>query len=531
MPVDPVSSPSPDERPGNGSAPGKAKHCVNCGAALLPSDRFCPQCGHPSQVDADTAFTPIAASSTASTAGATRKRRRRRKKPWYRRLVIVIPLILLLVIGSVAGATLYRTLNAFDKVNSVSTPPPEVSGSALGGDEDLAIDTGPAQEALRQHQTEQANQQRGNDPATAPAVQPTDDSANAPSTTVAQGGPTEAAAGTEPVDSPSGVRTTEDATDSGTESTASEPAVSTAQSDVAFLAQSTPGASDQDGINILLMGVDARPGESIDVGVRADSLGVLHLDEQTGTCRILAVPRDSRVDMPGYGNTKINHALAVGGIPFEQLVVEEYLDITIDHYGLVDFAALTQVVDHLGGITVDNPEAFTVGNTNFAAGPIELDGENALIYSRYRGGADGDFGRVEKQQQVIKAIMDELTNANLLRLVPDMFSLLANHIRTDFGITDSIDLANTYRDTCTSSTLQTKTIPGDVQTLPDDMMEMELSFVVSDQADIEQYVDWLLTGDDPASSGSPGDTPATPAEDRRISRLRFGAVHSRNPAH
>jgi LCP family protein required for cell wall assembly len=194
--------------------------------------------------------------------------------------------------------------------------------------------------------------------------------------------------------------------------------------------------------------------------------------------------------------TKINHALAVGGIPFQQLVVERYLGVEIDHYGLVDFAALTQVVDELGGITVDNPEAFAVGDQQFAAGTIELDGAQALLYSRYRGGADGDFGRVEKQQQVIKAIMDEVTNANLVRLVPDMFGLLANHIRTDFGITDSLDLANTYRDTCTSVTLETHTIPGDVGMHFDDMMQMDLSFVVSDPVEVRKEVEWLLGVED-----------------------------------
>ena len=61
-------------------------------------------------------------------------------------------MVFLLLLGSVAGVAWYRTSNALDKVHSVSTPPPEVSGAALGGDEDVTIDTGPAQEALRQQQ-------------------------------------------------------------------------------------------------------------------------------------------------------------------------------------------------------------------------------------------------------------------------------------------------------------------------------------------------------------------------------------------
>ncbi len=98
-------------------------------------------------------------------------------------------------------------------------------------------------------------------------------------------------------------------------------------------------------MTILLMGVDARPGEAIDIGVRPDALAVLRLDPATGSCRMLAIPRDSRVDLPGYGLTKINHALAVGGIPYQELVVQNFLGITIDKYALIDFGGITELVE------------------------------------------------------------------------------------------------------------------------------------------------------------------------------------------
>jgi LCP family protein required for cell wall assembly len=263
------------------------------------------------------------------------------------------------------------------------------------------------------------------------------------------------------------------------------------------------------GVNILLMGVDARDGEAIDIGVRPDSLGILNLNEDTGTCRILAVPRDSRVEIPGYGQSKVNHALAVGGIPFEMLVLESYLGISIDHYALVDFAGLVAVVDAFGGVTVDNPEAFEMGGQEFAAGEITLNGEQALLYSRYRGGSDGDFGRVEKQQQVLRALLDEANDRNVVNLVPGMWELLHDHFRTDYGMLDLLETANDFRGVCTSATLETESIPGDVQTLPDDMMDMELSFVVSEPGDVQAGVAWLLTGDATATTDGAGI--ATPA--------------------
>ncbi|MCO5220196.1 MAG: LCP family protein, partial [Thermomicrobiales bacterium] len=104
-----------------------------------------------------------------------------------------------------------------------------------------------------------------------------------------------------------------------------------------------------DPMTILIMGVDARPGQAIDIGVRPDALMVLRLDPESGTCRGLAIPRDSLVELPGYGETKINHALMLGGIPYEELVVELYLGIEIDHYALIDFTGFEDLVDAVGG--------------------------------------------------------------------------------------------------------------------------------------------------------------------------------------
>ena len=113
----------------------------------------------------------------------------------------------------------------------------------------------------------------------------------------------------------------------------------------------------------LLMGVDARPGEAIDIGVRPDSLSVAAYDSATNSCRLLSIQRDSRVELPGYGMSKINHALAVGGIPYEKLVVEQFLGIPIDHYALIDFT----------GVTAVHPTG-TVGTTCGSATPRPGDG-------------------------------------------------------------------------------------------------------------------------------------------------------------
>jgi LCP family protein required for cell wall assembly len=471
-------------------------------------------------------------------------------------------LVLLAALLTVGGVVAYRTRLAFQEVQSISTPPPEVSGSALGLEDDVSIDTGPAQEAIRQRQQQES--QQGNDATqkpepsqTAPPASESSDSSGVASSGTEEIEPTSkddstSASSTVESTSTSDQRVADIATDTPSTASPDGPSATSSSratqeptqtsSDETVAAEdsnltSTPGEGTSagldlpddgtpgsvmstdppelvstDGITVLLMGVDARDGESIDIGVRPDSLAVLHIDTDTGDCRMLAVPRDSRAELPGYGQSKINHALAVGGIPYEMLVVEEYLGIQLDNYVLVDFAGVETVVDELGGITVENPETFEIGGQTFEAGTLNLNGERALLYSRFRGDSDGDFGRISRQQQVLRGLLNEVADVNLVRIVPNMFSLLSDHFRTDYGMTDLIDLANTYRSSCSSESIETDTIDGDVSMEFDDLMQMELSFVVSDPAVVAENVAWLLMEEE---STDPPDDERTPVVNSR----------------
>jgi LCP family protein required for cell wall assembly len=322
---------------------------------------------------------------------------------------VLAPLLLLAVLLGGIGAGAWYISERFDALNALSTPPPEISGDRLGGDEGLTIDTDPAQRSVQET--------GANDP---------------------------------------------------------------------DLADSLEGSR-----AILLMGVDARPGEAIDIDVRPDSLSVVYLDGETGSCRMLSIPRDTRVELPGYGQSKINHALSVGGIPYQQQVVEQLLGIDIDHYGLIDFAGLTQLVDAVGGITVVNDEAFEIDGHGYPAGTLELSGAEALAYSRYRGGADGDFGRQERQQQVVRALLGEGASLDVVTAVPDLLSAVEGHIRTDLEPAEMIQLAQDFRSGCTAETLETARLEGSVENTWDDLLEMELSFVIVDPAEVEAKVAWL----------------------------------------
>lgn len=245
-------------------------------------------------------------------------------------------------------------------------------------------------------------------------------------------------------------------------------------------------------ITVLMMGVDAREGEQIDFGVRPDSLSVLHINPEAKTCRVISIPRDTRTDLPGYGQSKINHALSVGGVEYQQLVVQNMLGIEIDHFALVDFPGVVGVVDALGGVDVVNQTAFEIDGVSFATGDLHLTGEEALLYSRFRDDAEGDFGRQRRQQDVISAMLQKANGMDVARSVPGILNSIQGHFKTDLTVTQLIGMAGKYRDYCTAESMENVGLEGSVGNDYDELMQQELSFVHVDQAEIDAKVAWLL---------------------------------------
>jgi LCP family protein required for cell wall assembly len=192
-------------------------------------------------------------------------------------------------------------------------------------------------------------------------------------------------------------------------------------------------ASPLAGVNLLLIGVDERPDFPAE-GVRSDTLIVVRLDTLGRRVSLLSIPRDTRVEVRAYGPAKINvaygHGYAnaatlygegdgsqQGGMALAAETVENFLGIPIHYTAQINFDGFAGIIDALGGVMIDVPrylrdDAYPTpdfGTTvvEFQPGPQRMDGQRALIYARTRH-VDSDFGRSERQQQVIRAITDEL---------------------------------------------------------------------------------------------------------------------------
>ncbi|MGY2066400.1 LCP family protein [Blastococcus sp. SYSU DS0619] len=176
-------------------------------------------------------------------------------------------------------------------------------------------------------------------------------------------------------------------------------------------------------ITFLLVGSDTRSeGEQgVDPGGRSDAIMLARLSADRQHAQLISIPRDSWVDIPGYGMNKINASYAFGGPTLLIQTVEQLTQVRIDHYVAIDFEGLIQVTDDLGGVDVVVAETTSNGPYTFEAGLNHLDGDEARWYLGQRYGlAGGDFDRVKRQQQYLRAMFDKLFSSDTFTSPPKL---------------------------------------------------------------------------------------------------------------
>ncbi|WP_077328803.1 LCP family glycopolymer transferase [Virgibacillus siamensis] len=200
---------------------------------------------------------------------------------------------------------------------------------------------------------------------------------------------------------------------------------------------------DKEPINILLLGVDERKNDK----GRSDTMIVMTLDPDQNQMQLLSIPRDTRTEIIGKGfEDKINHAYAFGNSEMSVDTVENFLDIDLDYYVRMNMEGLAQLVDAVGGITVNNDQEFSQGGYTFGTGQIQLDGKAALAYSRMRKqDPKGDLGRNQRQRQIIEGIIDKGAGVNIVNQIDDIMSVLGDNMATNMNFEDMRSLAMNYR--------------------------------------------------------------------------------------
>ncbi|WP_340084375.1 LCP family protein [Siminovitchia sp. FSL H7-0308] len=206
----------------------------------------------------------------------------------------------------------------------------------------------------------------------------------------------------------------------------------------------------KDPVSILIIGVE----DYLEDGPgRSDALLLVTLNPETKEVATLSIPRDTRTYIKTEGKKdKINHAYAFGGVQATIQAVEDLFELPVDYYIETNFKGFQDIVNELGGITVDVPFDFQQPGLNgnyisFKEGKMNLNGDEALAFVRMRKeDPRGDFGRQERQQVALRAIADKALSISSLSKIDNAINAVGDTTKTNISLNELLGLRNFYNE-------------------------------------------------------------------------------------
>jgi len=252
----------------------------------------------------------------------------------------------------------------------------------------------------------------------------------------------------------------------------------------------TPTVSNQP-FYVMIIGSDTRNDGD---GQRSDTNIVARVDPSTGTVTIISIPRDTAITLDGYGTQKFNAAYNYGGAAGAIKAAEQLLGVKISHYAEVDFDGMVDLVDAMGGVTVDVPMPINdanAGDVTVDAGLQTLDGAHALVFARSRSYATGDFQRTTNQRMLVEAMVKKMMALPATDL-PNVISKAAKCVTTDMNITDVLGYVQTFQK-AGSVTMYSAMLPSSTAD------QNGISYVVCDTATLKKMMAVVDQGGDPST--------------------------------
>ena len=223
-------------------------------------------------------------------------------------------------------------------------------------------------------------------------------------------------------------------------------------------------------VNILVTGVDLvpnAPANSPEVfSGNTDSMLLVRLDPQSKSANVLSIPRDTQAEIPGLGINKINQANVEGGATLAARVVSRTLNnVTIDRYVRVNNSAVRELVDLMGGVELYIPFAMQYKDVtqnlsiDLKPGWQTLNGSQVEQFARFRSDGNGDIGRVQRQQVLLKALRQRLLNPTVLPRLPQILGVMQQYVDTNLSLEETMALGSFMLE-LTPETLHMVMLPG-----------------------------------------------------------------------
>ncbi|MDO5690753.1 MAG: LCP family protein [Tissierellia bacterium] len=238
----------------------------------------------------------------------------------------------------------------------------------------------------------------------------------------------------------------------------------------------------------LLTGVDNNEAGMENLRARTDTLMLVKVNLDNGAIDLISIPRDTRVLIDGELD-KINHAHAYGGMALTLRTIRNWLGIDLDYYVKLDYDAVVEIVDAIGGVYVDVPVQIYEYETEIFLEPgyQRLRGLEALYFARFRAGYDnGDLGRVAAQQQLIKQVAKQMLSIENLPKIGDYLSTYIKYVDTNIPVNLIFSMVPTAS-SMSSDTINSYVIPGDVGEID------ETSYYFYDEEGTQMLVNEVLS--------------------------------------
>lgn len=258
-------------------------------------------------------------------------------------------------------------------------------------------------------------------------------------------------------------------------------------------------------VNILVMGmkvlttdVDNLPPEARNLGYHAlvnsfeglsDTMLLVRFNPHTDQLIVLSLPRDTRTLVQGR-MTKLNEANQLGGPALSARSVSDLLGgVEIDRYVRINVQGVEKLIDALGGVTVNVPKDLQYQDDsqhlyiNLKAGEQQLDGDKALQFLRFRYDDYGDIGRIQRQQMLMRSMLEQALNPKTIARLPKILSVIQSHVDTNLSVEELLALAG-YASKTDSYNTQMLMLPGDFSSGND----FELSYWLPNLSAIDSLV-------------------------------------------
>lgn len=205
----------------------------------------------------------------------------------------------------------------------------------------------------------------------------------------------------------------------------------------------------KDRVNILLMGVDRRGVRNSGLP-RSDSMMVVSIDPERKRFDLFSILRDTYVEIPEHGMSRINAAVVNGGPELAMKTVSQFTGLPITRYVITDFEGFKALIDAMGGVKLDveknmyyhDPTDKGLYDINLKKGLQTLNGDKALQYVRFRHDATSDYTRTERQRKLLAAVAAQMKQGTTLIQLPTILKEVTPYIQTNISSMDMLKLSS-----------------------------------------------------------------------------------------